>query len=421
MSVNRELVEVFDDCVNRINSGASIADCLSAYPQYAALLRPLLETSLAAKRGLVVNRAETLQAKDRVRAQILAAQRRTEREQKRRVIPLRSFALTAAASILIVFIALSLVAEASLPGDPLYSVKRLTESVRENLIPQTAALFEQRRIDEIQRLLTAGREAEVAFVGQVEAIEGQTWTVAGLPLQVSDDTPGADLSLTGRRVEVRARTQSDGTLLALEIVEVPDDGSNEIELTPVVTATSTDLPTETTAPSVTPTPTTNATVTKTATATPSATSTASPTRTPPASVTPASTSTATSSVCMPSQPSGWIRYQVQSGDTLSALAAGTGVTIDELIQVNCIANPSVLIVGQTLFLPQQPVSEDNTDDGEDNDDDSGSGDDDNDDDGGGDDNDDDDSGGDDDDNDDEEDDEDDDNNSGSDDDDDDVN
>jgi LysM repeat protein len=42
---------------------------------------------------------------------------------------------------------------------------------------------------------------------------------------------------------------------------------------------------------------------------------------------------------------------VQSGDTLSFLASSRGITLEELMAVNCLTDARWIIVGQTLFLP----------------------------------------------------------------------
>lgn len=44
-------------------------------------------------------------------------------------------------------------------------------------------------------------------------------------------------------------------------------------------------------------------------------------------------------------------YEVQSGDTLGAIADAFGVTIDEIIAVNDLENPDVLDVGDIVFIP----------------------------------------------------------------------
>jgi LysM repeat protein len=86
------------------------------------------------------------------------------------------------------------------------------------------------------------------------------------------------------------------------------------------------------------------------------------------------------SSCAIAVPAGWTTYVVTSGDSLSGLAARTGSSVEQLAQINCIANPSSLVTGITLAVPRtpdpRPVNVDNddgTDDqGGDNDDDDGS-------------------------------------------------
>jgi LysM repeat protein len=54
-------------------------------------------------------------------------------------------------------------------------------------------------------------------------------------------------------------------------------------------------------------------------------------------------------------PAGWIRYTVQRGDTASELAASTGLPLSELTERNCIEDARTIVVGQTLYLPRQPL------------------------------------------------------------------
>jgi LysM repeat protein len=372
MSVNRELIEVFNDCVNRMNAGQSAVDCLQLYPQYADQLRPMLETIGAARRGLTVDREERIEARERIRQRLLNRQPAPVR----RVFPLQMFGV-AAATLLILFFVTSLIAETSLPGDPLYSIKRVTEGIRETVLSDPQ-LFEARRIEEIQRLLESGREAEVAFVGEIEAIEPQTWTIAGLPMQVENvELPQLEI---GTRVSVEARTQSDRTLRAVSIkpegelppVEIVPNSTAAPTSTvaPTLTTPSTAVPTFTLTRTPAPTQTRTAVPTRTQTLTPrpTITGTNTPTRTGTATLRPTVTatrtplptqrpSTNTPTGCVVVQPSGWITYRVEPGDTLSGLAVETDTTLEKVIQVNCIANPSILIVGQTLFLPMIPVDD----------------------------------------------------------------
>ena len=87
-------------------------------------------------------------------------------------------------------------------------------------------------------------------------------------------------------------------------------------------------------------------------ATPAATAHATPASTPAA--TPAATSAPTARPTASPQPSVTPRpqtYTVKKGDTLSAIAARTGTTVQELAALNNIKNPSLIHVGQVLKLP----------------------------------------------------------------------
>lgn len=55
-------------------------------------------------------------------------------------------------------------------------------------------------------------------------------------------------------------------------------------------------------------------------------------------------------------PAGWVQYTVESGDSLGALADATGVTVQDIVNANCLADPDTLYTGQTLYLPRSPIS-----------------------------------------------------------------
>jgi LysM domain len=53
-------------------------------------------------------------------------------------------------------------------------------------------------------------------------------------------------------------------------------------------------------------------------------------------------------------PNGWVAYTVQPGDTLAVIAAGFGLTADQLAQANCLQNPDLIYEGQILAVPGAP-------------------------------------------------------------------
>lgn len=78
------------------------------------------------------------------------------------------------------------------------------------------------------------------------------------------------------------------------------------------------------------------------------------TATPTATATPTITPTV---ACVPRQPSGWVSYRMQSGDSLFNLALAGGVSLDFVLEINCLPEDAVLSVGQRVFIPVPPATE----------------------------------------------------------------
>lgn len=333
--------EAFSDSIDRLNDGQSVADCLQAYPQYAAQLRPLLEIGLATRRTLP-SADEINQAKLRGRARLESAlQAPPPHMTIGRVI---AQIAAVAAVIIMVLGGVGIIAQTALPGDTLYDFKRFTEDVRVDLGggETLSRQFAARRIEEIEALLEEGRVAQVDFQGMIQAIDGEDWRIAGLSTRVSSAL--ASNLRVGDVVRVTAETTPQREIIVTGIERNTDETGGEPIILP--TATLTRTPTMTTLP--THTSTITATVTRTPTTTSTPTSTATPTRTPTTTMTP------TPAECVVNPPEEWIIYRVMAGDTLSALAFNTGTTVDELMMVNCIDDTRGLIAGASIYLPAAP-------------------------------------------------------------------
>lgn len=50
-------------------------------------------------------------------------------------------------------------------------------------------------------------------------------------------------------------------------------------------------------------------------------------------------------------PGGWVDYRIVPGDTLSGIAAARGTTVDELVRVNSIRDRNLIYVGQVIRVP----------------------------------------------------------------------
>ena len=134
MTAQRELQERLNACLDRLQSGATVEECLAPYAQDAAELEPLLRTAHVAMRATAV-------ARPGVRAELLG--RLSEAWQERQARPARRFsflpplfspALRAGAVALIAVFALvaggwgaTSAASDSVPGEVLYPVKRTHE------------------------------------------------------------------------------------------------------------------------------------------------------------------------------------------------------------------------------------------------------------------------------------------------------
>lgn len=53
--------------------------------------------------------------------------------------------------------------------------------------------------------------------------------------------------------------------------------------------------------------------------------------------------------------SDWVPYTVQAGDTVGGLAIATNTALADIVLGNCLSNPDIIQVGQTLYLPRAPV------------------------------------------------------------------
>ncbi len=274
------LSEILNDCIDRLAAGESVEDCLRRYPQYAAELHPMLETGLLARRAIYGPR-EVGPAHARVRERITHA---IETQRKVRHYPFRGLA-TLAASFLIVFAAIFVVlsarAEGSLPGDTLYGLKRFNEGARLFFSGDDDSLqdqFNQRRIEEIEALLEQGRAADVEFEGELQAMNDTTWQVAGLAVQIADETIGIEAVQVGDQIRIEGHTTPQRELVADTIT--PSEAPQQIP-TPTIVPSPTPTLIETPTPSPTITTTPTVTSTPTPTVTPTLTITSSPTLSPP--------------------------------------------------------------------------------------------------------------------------------------------
>ncbi len=130
----KQLETVLDECIERMEHGASIEDCLESFPQYAQELHPLLTLTQGLKESLKV--APSASARSLGRSRLMAEVSAQATRKTPRMLswfgPMRGWA-TAGALAVIVFVGGFGVVQASsdtVPGQTLYPVKRTVERAR---------------------------------------------------------------------------------------------------------------------------------------------------------------------------------------------------------------------------------------------------------------------------------------------------
>lgn len=245
-----------EECLAQMRAGKTLEECLSAHPVHARRLRPLLE---AARRvwEIPVPRARPA-AVQAGRERLLAGANfqpdspapvssgRFSRYTKQILAPLKTLLLGKPRSItslafrlgvafVFVFLATSAItlkaSASSLPGDRLYLVKRTWEDLRIKFTPgvQSKQLLQERyaaeRREEVKKLMQLRRAETVEFQAPLEEMGPELWLVNGFQVSIDSETEMEGQPATGTVVDVRARLEQDGTLVAIQ-VRVPVGNSS---------------------------------------------------------------------------------------------------------------------------------------------------------------------------------------------------
>lgn len=351
-----DLIEIFHDCVTRMQNGATIEDCLDLYPQYADALLPMLEAVQIPKRAQVSD-DEVAVSQQRVRVEFEQALNQPTRVRFRPMVSrVASFVLLVLFVGSLLTTGVVVVAQDSIPGDSLYGVKRLTEQLRLSFADDETGLreeFAQRRINETRQVIQRRRATTVEFAGMIDQIDNATLTVAGFSVELSPRLRTIDLQV-GMRVNITAQTQQDRTII---VTAIQVEGLSEIvpQTTRPTLIPTQSLPTLP-AMTITRTPTSTLTAIQTDVPTGQPTERPQPTATVLPEIRPSMTPTQTreSGDCVPDIPSDWIAYSIQAGDTPSGIAVGTELSLAELYQVNCHINPRLIVVGEVIYVPYEP-------------------------------------------------------------------
>ncbi len=167
MSKNTKFDDILNECIGRVIQGESIQSCLEAFPEYAKELEPLLQTAIATLHAADIQPRPEFRQRASWEFQ-KAVQNLKPRDsaqnawkwQMRWVIP-----VTAVFAVLVAGTGTVFAASNSLPDQPLYSVKLLTENARLALTTspdgkaELYAQFADKRVNEIIKMADEGKVA----------------------------------------------------------------------------------------------------------------------------------------------------------------------------------------------------------------------------------------------------------------------
>ena len=218
------IFDAFDDGLSRLSAGQSLDECLRAYPDLAADLRPMLE---AAQVTMAVGRVpHHVQMRSRARFLAAAAKLREPRRQPGLFAIFLSRSFSTGVAVLAGFVlgtsGLYYVSANSLPGDTLYGAKRALENARIQLAADPSSRFDleeefnDRRASEAEEVRAEDRTATLNFGGPFISGDTARWQVGDFSLSLTDRTEIVGVPQPGFYVDVTAENHG-GLLTALRL------------------------------------------------------------------------------------------------------------------------------------------------------------------------------------------------------------
>ena len=239
---------ILDESISALQAGVSIDEILAEVPEYAEELRPLLFASslLADPNPEFVAAEKKAELRAEYMRQVaelptISAPTMAQKTQavlhvtKRRITPesllkdLLTVAATILLTVLMMILILNYLATAAIPGDVLYDLKRTSETIRLRFASSDAGqtelleAFNQRRLEEIQKLIEQNRAAVVQFNGPLQTKGEQLWVVAGYTIVLPEDIIVDDAIQEGDILEVVGLLRTNGGLVAdtIRVIDSP--------------------------------------------------------------------------------------------------------------------------------------------------------------------------------------------------------
>lgn len=234
--MSEQLEEALVEALDLLEQGTPVVKILSRYPELAGQLRPYLLTALDLNHLAKSSSNAAREASKREFLEFAAVMQVKQR--KSTAARLREILVSGLAVLFILFFAgavMAVSANESIPGDALYDTKLFMEQIRLNYSANSEAAaaliktLQHERVDEVNKLLSLGRQENVIFSGVVEQLAEGRWIVEGIPVEITSSTIIHDEVEVGFVVQVKGTTSSNVVLA--EQIEVLAERPPDSDLT----------------------------------------------------------------------------------------------------------------------------------------------------------------------------------------------
>jgi hypothetical protein len=249
--MNKKRYDLLENCIEILVSGGSVDDCKRKHPDLSEEIQDML---IIVKKMMGPPIKVSVEQMDKNLNRVLAQARMIEstdskpliaprisrfaeraRQLSRRLPTFKPLAsrLSVAFAITALLVILSgglvITSAKSIPGEPLYRVKRVVEDIRVYLVPNPEIRekyeddYNQERVDEVIALVRLKRVQAVNFEGVIESMDATNWVVSGIQVSIQDGTiligtvDSAESFFIGSMVEVEGITNTTGSVTASRV------------------------------------------------------------------------------------------------------------------------------------------------------------------------------------------------------------
>jgi len=164
MAKNKKFEIILDECMELLLTGqGTIEQCLERYPEYAAELKPLLNTVASIEKAVDVKPSQEFKARAHYQLQLLMAGSAPKRTTFWSLQPKWIIATMAIMVLFLMGGGTVLAANSSMPGSPLYPIKIATENISLQFAgsdikkAEIYAVLAERRVEEMVYIVENGK------------------------------------------------------------------------------------------------------------------------------------------------------------------------------------------------------------------------------------------------------------------------